>query len=144
MKVLITGAGGQLGWELRRSAPSGSLIYALTKDKLDVTNRAQVETRLRELRPDIVINAAAYTAVDLAEKEPEQAYAVNAAGAENLARVRAVRVHRKNLEVAIAVSMERDLAVYPWESGMRSMRVSDGTCQWYGNCTCQQYQGNKC
>jgi dTDP-4-dehydrorhamnose reductase len=89
MKVLITGSGGQLGWELERSAPAGACVYALTKEKLDVTNRAEVESCVRELRPQIVINAAAYTAVDQAEAEPEQAYAVNAIGAENLARVAA-------------------------------------------------------
>jgi dTDP-4-dehydrorhamnose reductase len=74
-----------LGWELRRSAPEGWSVYALTRDELDVTDRAQVERCLRELRPQIIINAAAYTAVDLAEREPERAFAVNAVGAENLA-----------------------------------------------------------
>ena len=87
MKVLIAGSGGQLGWELERSAPATSCVYSLTKAKLDVADSAQVESCLREIRPQIVINAAAYTAVDQAEAERARAYAVNALGAENLARV---------------------------------------------------------
>lgn len=89
MKVVITGAGGQLGRELAHTAPPGAQVYALLRDRLDVTDRAQVERMLCELRPDIVINAAAYTAVDAAQTEPERAYAVNADGAYNLASVAA-------------------------------------------------------
>src|SRR5689334_7538756 len=89
MKVVITGAGGQLGWELVRAAPPVECIYPLTRDKLDVTNCVQVEQQLRDLRPEVVINAAAYTAVDSAESHPDQAYAVNALGAENVAVVAA-------------------------------------------------------
>ena len=89
MKVVITGAGGQLGWELVRAAPPVVCIYPLTRDKLDVTNCVQVEQQLRDLRPEVVINAAAYTAVDAAESHPDQAYAVNALGAENVAVVAA-------------------------------------------------------
>ncbi|MBV8054795.1 MAG: dTDP-4-dehydrorhamnose reductase [Deltaproteobacteria bacterium] len=89
MKVLITGSGGQLGWELIRAAPPAVCMYSLARNQLDVTDRAQVEQQVRGLCPEVVINAAAYTAVDTAEAEPEQAYAVNAIGAENVATVAA-------------------------------------------------------
>jgi dTDP-4-dehydrorhamnose reductase len=89
MKVLITGADGQLAWELLRVAPPGMCVCALGRDKLDVTNRAQVEQQLRDQRPDVIINTAAYTAVDAAEAEPERAYAVNAIGVENIAAMAA-------------------------------------------------------
>ena len=89
MKVLITGAGGQLGWELVHVAPPEVCIFSLTRDQLDVTDLAQVEQQLRDFCPEMVINAAAYMAVDAAEAEPERAYAVNAVGAENVAVVAA-------------------------------------------------------
>jgi dTDP-4-dehydrorhamnose reductase len=89
MKVLITGASGQLGWELQRSAPDGVYVRALSKGQLDIADNGQTESCLREFRPEIIINAAAYTAVDQAEKQRELAYAVNAIGPENLARVAA-------------------------------------------------------
>ena len=89
MKVLITGANGQLGWELKRTAPKWSSIHALTRGELNILDASQIERCLREFRPDLIINAAAYTAVDRAEGEPDQAYAVNALGPRNLARAAA-------------------------------------------------------
>ena len=85
MKVLITGAGGQLGCELRRSAPATSTVHAVTRDELDIADSTQIERCLRKFSPQIIINAAAYTAVDRAEKEPTKAYAANAVGPGNLA-----------------------------------------------------------
>jgi dTDP-4-dehydrorhamnose reductase len=64
-------------------------VYALTKKELDIVNGSQIESCLRQFRPDIIINAAAYTTVDRAEQEPEHAYAINALGPENLARAAA-------------------------------------------------------
>jgi dTDP-4-dehydrorhamnose reductase len=89
VRVLITGADGQLGRELKRSSPEWAVVRALTKEQLDIVDHAQIEFRLREFQPDIIINAAAYTAVDLAEREPERAYAVNALAPQNLARAAA-------------------------------------------------------
>jgi len=84
-KVLITGAAGQLGRELLRTAPAGVDCIAATRESLDIADAEQVNTLLREQRPSLVINAAAYTAVDRAESEQEMAQAINGEGAGNLA-----------------------------------------------------------
>ncbi len=85
MKALITGAGGQVGWELTRSVPDGVTIRACTSQDLDITDRGAVVAIMAELQPDVVINAAAYTKVDLAETERERAFAVNGAAVSHLA-----------------------------------------------------------
>lgn len=82
MKILLFGKGGQVGWELQRSlAPLGELI-SLDFDSAglcgDFTNLAGLADTVRELRPDVIVNAAAHTAVDKAESEPELARTINA------------------------------------------------------------------
>jgi len=86
MKLLITGANGQLGRCLQdRAQGYGFEIAAITHQQLDITNKAAVNCFFSEWQPELVINAAAYTAVDQAESEPEKAYQVNAIGPKNLA-----------------------------------------------------------
>ena len=86
MKVLITGANGQLGWELQRTKPDNWHIVALSRTELDITDSSAIKTTLQKHQPDLVINTAAYTAVDKAESEKDKAYDVNAKGAENIAK----------------------------------------------------------
>lgn len=86
MKTLITGADGQLGWELQRTRPDALDLIAFSHTELDITDRAAVSSALQKFQPDLVINAAAYTAVDKAESEKDKAYAVNAHGAANIAK----------------------------------------------------------
>ncbi len=76
-KVLITGAKGQLGQALITAAPPNAEVIALGRDHLDITDRAAIDDRIRDIKPDWVINAAAYTAVDRAEQEADLAFAVN-------------------------------------------------------------------
>ena len=85
-KVLITGAGGQLGQELQRTAASGVELLAVARDGLDITSAEQVQAFFVEHQPDVVINAGAYTAVDKAESEADLAMAVNCGAAAILAR----------------------------------------------------------
>lgn len=86
MKVLITGARGQLGVELRHVAPRhGTELVALDSVALDVADADAVAEVLARERPDAIINAAAYTAVDRAETQRERAWAVNADGPAHLA-----------------------------------------------------------
>jgi dTDP-4-dehydrorhamnose reductase len=87
MKVLITGASGQLGWELQRTVPDNMSTTALHSKQLDITSHASVEQAIQEFQPNVIINAAAYTAVDNAEKEKEKAYSVNATGAGIMAKI---------------------------------------------------------
>lgn len=83
--VLVVGA-GQLGTELmRRRWPEGWAPVQRTREHLDITDGAAVLAELRELRPALVVNAAAYTAVDQAESEADLAYAVNRDGPAHLA-----------------------------------------------------------
>ena len=77
MKVLITGAGGQLGRALQATAPDHAEINAIDVDDVDLTDEAMLRARLAVEAPDIIINAAAYTAVDKAETEEELALAIN-------------------------------------------------------------------
>ncbi|WP_231758090.1 dTDP-4-dehydrorhamnose reductase [Microbulbifer elongatus] len=85
MKILVTGKNGQLGQQLQKQAPAHTTIIAHGRDTLDIADKEQVFTVLQQAQPDLVINAAAYTAVDKAESDTDQAHRVNARGPENLA-----------------------------------------------------------
>ena len=89
MKIVLLGAQGQLGWELQRSlAPLGEL-HALDRRHADLSQPEQLVRTVRALHPDVVVNAAAHTAVDQAESEPEVAHTVNAAAPAALAQLAA-------------------------------------------------------
>ena len=84
MRVLVTGAGGQPGQDASQHMPARSGLTPLTRFDCAVTHENSVQEAFARIRRDVVINAAAYTAVDRAEREQEAAYAVNAAAAGHL------------------------------------------------------------
>jgi dTDP-4-dehydrorhamnose reductase len=97
MNILLTGKNGQVGWELQRALlPLGS-VAAFGHRELDLADAAAVRRKLDEVRPDAIVNAAAYTAVDKAESETELANAVNVAApallAQEAARRDALLIH---------------------------------------------------
>jgi dTDP-4-dehydrorhamnose reductase len=77
MKVLLLGKSGQVGWELRRSLASVGVVTALGHAEADLGQPASLRPLVRAHRPDVIVNAAAYTAVDRAESDPETAMRVN-------------------------------------------------------------------
>lgn len=97
MNILLLGKNGQLGWELRRTlAPLGPMV-ALDYADLDLNDFDALRLKVRELRPELIVNAAAYTNVDRAEAEPEQAQAINATIpgilAEEAKKMRSALIH---------------------------------------------------
>lgn len=90
MRIVVTGVTGQVGWELVRSLQPLGEVVALDSAGLDLADAAgapqRLRSRLAELAPQVIVNPAAYTAVDKAESEPERAHAINAAGPGELAR----------------------------------------------------------
>lgn len=96
-KILQVGTNGQLGWELLRTcAPLGEVI-ALDYPDVDLSNSEGLRRLVHEVKPNIILNAAAYTNVDEAESEPEKARAINATGpavlAEEAKKIGAALVH---------------------------------------------------
>jgi dTDP-4-dehydrorhamnose reductase len=87
MRALIVGAAGQLGCALLATVPSSVAVVGLDRSQLDITCVDSIAKAMRAVQPDVVINASAYTAVDLAESEPQKAFAINADAVGSLAGV---------------------------------------------------------
>lgn len=97
IRVLVTGARGQVGGEVARALAGRAEVIAPDRSTLDLANPAQVAQRVRAARPDVIVNAAAYTAVDRAEADEELAHAVNGIAprmlAEEAKRAGALLIH---------------------------------------------------
>jgi dTDP-4-dehydrorhamnose reductase len=87
MKILLLGANGQLGKELERQLTSVGSVAAFPRGSLDITNHVAVRDAVRYVRPNIIVNAAAYTAVDKAETDVISARAINTDAVANLAQI---------------------------------------------------------
>ena len=78
MRILLLGKYGQLGWELHRTLAALGEVIALDYPEIDLSKPTQGQQAVRDARPQVIVNASAYTAVDRAENEPEIAHALNA------------------------------------------------------------------
>ncbi len=86
-KILLIGKNGQLGAEIMKDAvSSGFEIIGFEKEELDVTNESQVREKIKEIKPDVLINTSAYNAVSMCEKNPLPAMAINFIAVQNLAK----------------------------------------------------------
>ncbi|MCA2667727.1 MAG: dTDP-4-dehydrorhamnose reductase [Microcystis sp. M114S2] len=96
-KVLLIGAKGQVGQELQVTLPSLGEVISIGREELDLTNSEKIGQLIREIHPDYLVNAAAYTAVDKAETEPDLAYSINATApkimAESAEKIQAKFLH---------------------------------------------------
>ncbi|MFA5940201.1 MAG: dTDP-4-dehydrorhamnose reductase [Sinimarinibacterium sp.] len=97
--VLVTGARGQLGTEVALNCPAGIALTTVDRAQLDIGDEAAVRRIVDELRPDAIINCAAYTAVDRAESERDAAFRINRDGSRHLAQA-AQRIGARLLHVS--------------------------------------------
>ncbi|WP_153131001.1 dTDP-4-dehydrorhamnose reductase [Dechloromonas hortensis] len=97
MSILLLGKDGQVGWQLQRSLAPHGQVAAVGRAACDLSDADQIRSLVRDLKPSVIVNAAAYTAVDKAESEVEKAFRINAVApgilAEEAARLGALLVH---------------------------------------------------
>ncbi len=127
MNILLLGKGGQVGWELQRSvAPLGHLTaldFDSTSHCGDFSNLQGLADTVRAVRPDVIVNAAAHTAVDKAESEPELARTLNALAPGVLAQEAATpakRPHNSRLNTD-KLQATFGLTLPPWQQGVDRM-----------------------
>ena len=96
-RILVTGRNGQVGFELVRSLAGAGQVMAVGRDEMDLSDADSIRRTVRKIGPDLIVNAAAYTAVDQAEAEPELALAINGVApgilAEEAKRLGAALIH---------------------------------------------------
>ncbi|MBW8827559.1 MAG: dTDP-4-dehydrorhamnose reductase, partial [Acidobacteria bacterium] len=115
MKVLITGAGGQVGRELV-GAFDGWDVIAADRTQLDISDRTAVLGAITTLRPDVVLNPGAFTNVDGCERDPDRAYAVNALGVRHLADgCRRVDAHLVHVSTDYVFDGDKGLPYHEWD-----------------------------
>lgn len=116
MRVLITGARGQVGHEVV-AAFAGHDVVAADRAALDVTDRASVLAAVTAVRPDAIVNAAAFTAVDACEAEVERAFATNALAVRHLAEAaRVVRAHLVHLSTDYVFDGTKSTPYHEWDT----------------------------
>ncbi|HYD95599.1 MAG TPA: dTDP-4-dehydrorhamnose reductase [Noviherbaspirillum sp.] len=97
MRILVTGRSGQVGYELERSLQGLGEVIAADRDMMDLYDLDRIRTVIREIKPALIVNPAAYTAVDAAESEPERAMRINGEApgvmAEEARRLGAAIIH---------------------------------------------------
>ena len=117
MKALVTGAAGQLGADVAdRLAASGHEVVAASRRDLDITRRDQVLGAVGAVRPDAVVNCAAYTAVDSCETDADRAFAVNALAVRHLAEAaRRFDAHLCHLSTDYVFSGDKPEPYHEWD-----------------------------
>ena len=106
MKILVTGRSGQVGWELNRCLLPLGEVVAVDYPEVDFSKPEGLRTVVREIRPDVIVNAAAYTAVDKADSEEELATLINAVAPGVLAEG---HLHVGQLEEGLGVGARRSI-----------------------------------
>lgn len=119
MKVIITGSNGQLGKELTKQMDGKYELICTDRESLDILNFEKVEKFIIEKKPDVVINCAAHTAVDVCETDIDNAYEINALGPRNLA-IACEKIGAKFVQVSTDYVFDG--------SGKRPYREDDITC----------------